>query len=228
MPTLHLRILRGGPEKGRHFETYTVTVAEEAHILDAVHLVWAAQDSTLIFRHACHHASCGLCGARVNGRERLMCITPVSEFGDGDTVTLEPLRNLPWIGDLVVEMRPMMERMAGIGFAYVRGDELTAGEGEATRFEDCIECGLCMSICPIVGSDPQYAGPAPLAMIARLLQEPRGSDQTRICAVAGDPHGAWRCHSVMECTEVCPSNVDPSRSIGWLRRYLAFGGRRKE
>ena len=119
-----------------------------------------------------------------------------------------------------------MGRMAGIEFAYVRSDELTAGEGDARRFEDCIECGLCMSICPVVGSDPHYVGPAPLAMITRLIQEPRGSNREVICAMANDPHGAWRCHSVAECSEVCPSNVDPSRSIGVLRRHLAFGARR--
>jgi succinate dehydrogenase / fumarate reductase, iron-sulfur subunit len=227
MPTLHLRILRGGPNRESHFQTYTVEVAREAHILDAVHLIWATQDSTLMFRHACHHASCGLCGARVNGRERLMCITPVSEFADGVTITLEPLRHFPWLGDLVVEMTPMMARMAGLGFAYVRGDEITTGEGDAKRFEDCIECGLCMSICPVVGTDSHYVGPAPLAMITRLLQEPRGDNRETICAMADHPHGAWRCHSVVECSEVCPSNVDPSRAIGWLRRYLAFGGRRE-
>lgn len=222
MRLLHLRILRGGPDRGRHYQAYSVTVEDEAHILDAVHQIWATQDATLLFRHACHHASCGLCGARVNGRERLMCLTPAAEFRDGATVTLEPLRNFPWVGDLVVDMRPMMQRMAGIDFAYVRDDELTDGAGEAQRFEDCIECGLCMSACPIVGSDARYAGPAPLAMLRRLLEEPRGRDLARIRAAADGPHGMWRCHSVMECNEVCPSHVEPSRAIGWLRRRLAL------
>lgn len=149
-----------------------------------------------------------------------MCITPVTEFPDGATVTLEPLRNFPWAGDLVVEMQPLMQRMGDIGFAYVRRDELVEGAGEGMRFEDCIECGLCMSACPVVGSDNTYVGPAPLAMIRRLLEEPRRRDLDKIWVLADDAHGAWRCHSVMECAEVCPSNVDASEAIGWLRRYL--------
>ena len=222
MHTLHLRILRGGPESESHYQVFTVSLSDGANLLDGVHQVWATQDSTLMFRHACHHASCGLCGARVNGRERLLCITPAAQFSDGATITLEPLRNFPWIGDLVVDVKPMMEKMAEIGFAYLREDELTDGEGAATRFEDCIECGLCMSACPLVGSDTRYAGPASLAIMMRLVEEPRGSDLSEIREIADDPHGVWRCHSVMECNEVCPSHVDPSRAIGRLRRYLAF------
>lgn len=227
MRTLNLRILRGGPGRPAAYQTYQVSVDEHLNILDAVQKVWATQDPTLLFRHACHHASCGLCGVRVNGRERLMCLTPVAEFPEGATVTLEPLRNFPWMGDLVVDVKPLMERMAAIQAPYVRRDELTAGSEEGTRFEDCIECGLCMSACPVVGSDSAYLGPSPLAMIKRLLEEPRGRDIRSLCALAGDAHGAWRCHSVMECVEVCPSNVDPSQAIGWLRRYLILRGRRQ-
>ncbi len=220
MKRLKLRIARGTPEKGLTYRTYEVEVDEKANIIDALHKVWAEQDQTILFRHACHHASCGLCGVRVNGRERLMCITPVADFADGEEVTLEPLRNFPWVGDLVVDMTPLMQRMDAIHAAYVRRDELTPGEGEGMRFEDCIECGLCMSACPIVGSDEFYQGPAPLAMMLRLLQEPRGRELATICTLANDEHGVWRCHSAMECTEVCPSWVDPSGAIGMLRRYL--------
>jgi len=224
MKTLNLRILRGAPGRETHYQTYTVTVPDEANILDAVHMVYGTQDKTLMFRHACHHASCGLCGALVNGRERLMCVVPVSEFAEGATVTVEPLRNLPWRGDLVVDVKPLMEEMAKIECAFVRKDELTTCPegGEGMRFEDCIECGLCMSACPIVGSDTRYPGPAPLAMMMRLVEDPRERDISQICAIANGPHGVWRCHSVMECTEVCPSFVDPSEKIGWLRRYLFF------
>lgn len=223
MKKLHLRIWRGAPGRPGGFGSFTVELAEDANILDGVQAVFGAQDKTLLYRHACHHASCGLCGARVNGRERLMCITPVSEFADGDTVTLEPLRNLPWVGDLVVDITKLMRAMGEISFSYVRDDELTDGQGDATRFEDCLECGLCLSACPFVGTDPMYAGPGPLAAIARLLQEPRGRDEEHLCRRAGGDHGVWRCHSVMECNEVCPSYVEPSTAIGWLRRRLLFG-----
>lgn len=222
MRTLHLKIKRGAPGREVYRQTYTVTLPEDAYLLDGVHKVYGEQDDTLMFRHGCHHASCGLCGARVNGRERLLCVTPVSEFSEGTTVRLDPLRNFPWIGDLVVDVKPMMWKMNEIEFPYVRDDELTEGAGEGMRFEDCIECGLCMSACPTVGSNPYYSGPAPLAMVRRLIEDPRGRDIPEICAPAASSNGAWRCHSVMECTEVCPSFVDPATKIGELRRFLLF------
>jgi succinate dehydrogenase / fumarate reductase iron-sulfur subunit len=222
MRTLKLRILRGSPTLGRQYQTFTVTLPDEANIIDGVEQIFGHQDHSLMFRHACHHASCGLCGARVNGRERLMCITPVSEFPDGATVTLEPLRNFPWVGDLAVDVKPLLQKMDMVGLPYSREDELADSPEPGNRFEDCIECGLCMSACPVVGSSTKYLGPAPLAGLARLIQEPREVDFSKACALGKSPHGVWRCHSAMECTEVCPSDVDPSQAIGWLRRFYTF------
>lgn len=222
MRTLYLRILRGSPTRKRYYQIFKVELHDEANIIDGVMQIFGEQDHSLIFRHACHHASCGLCGARINGRERLMCITPIAEFADGATVTLEPLRNFPWVGDLAVDVKPLLQKMDQVGLPYSRSDELTTGLEPGDRFEDCIECGLCMSACPVV-SNLKYLGPAPSAGLARVLEEPRGNDARQACEIARGPHGVWRCHSAMECSEVCPSNVDPSRAIGWLRRRFMTG-----
>lgn len=226
MPIWQLRLLRGRPGSPPRWVTYRVELPAEAYLIDAVEKIWAEQDRSLLFRHACHHASCGTCGVRVNGRERLMCITPLQEFSSDQVIRVEPLRHFPWLGDLLVDVSPMMRRMAEVGFAIIRRDELTVdrplpgGIEEGTRFEDCIECGLCLSACPVMAADEAYLGPATLAAIERMLTEPRDGDTGRLLALADDPHGAWRCHSAMECTAVCPSNVDPASAIGRLRRRL--------
>jgi succinate dehydrogenase / fumarate reductase iron-sulfur subunit len=97
------------------------------------------------------------------------------------------------------------------------------GIADYVRFEDCIECGLCLSACPVSATSDEYVGPAALAAAQRLLEEPRGTDPDRILDWADDPVGAWRCHAAFECTEACPSNVNPAARIMDLRGVLVGG-----
>jgi succinate dehydrogenase iron-sulfur subunit len=87
------------------------------------------------------------------------------------------------------------------------------------RFEDCLECGLCLSACPVAG-DPRFLGPVALAAAERVLDEPRGADPRAVLGWVDDAHGAWRCHLAFECSAVCPAGVDPGGAIIRLRRRL--------
>jgi succinate dehydrogenase / fumarate reductase iron-sulfur subunit len=212
--TLKVRIRR------RHgWQDYRVTLPASAYVLDALEEI-EKQDPSLLFRHACHHASCGSCGLRVNGRERLACVTPLAEVARrGRTLRLEPLRNFPVTGDLLVDFGPFMAGLDGVNMPLIRQSESHPASDQAyTRFENCIECGLCVSACPIAGSDPGYAGPAALAAAWRSLEEPRRSNRADLVALVDGERGVWRCHAAFECTEVCPSNVDPAGAIMSLRR----------
>jgi len=175
----------------------------------------------LLFQHACHHASCGSCGLRVNGRERLACITPIAELArSNQPVLLEPLRNFPISGDLLVDFGPFMAKLDRIDMPLARQAETPPADRLSyTRFENCIECGLCVSACPIAGSDPFYTGPAALAAVWRNIEEPRQRDIPGLLDLVDVEHGAWRCHAAFECTEVCPANVDPAGAIMSLRRW---------
>ena len=222
------------------WQEYSVPVQAGAYVLDALEAA-LQQDPTLLFRHACHHASCGSCGLRVNGRERLACITPLAEVTrPGQPVRLEPLRNFPVIGDLLVDFGPFLHRLAEVDLPPVRSAAPAAGEGQPAgaedffypesrpvagfnRLENCIECGLCLSACPVAASDPAYLGPAALASAGRLLDESRGRETQGAAALADRTHGAWRCHGAFECTQVCPAGVDPAREIMLLRRKLMRG-----
>ncbi len=227
---LTLCIYRYKPGSNPHYDNFSVEVPDEANVLDAIERAWDDKDRSLMFRHACHHASCGSCGLRVNDVEKLPCVTLVTDYPDGATLKIDPMRNFPLVTDLAVDAKPLYERTREVGTPIMRESEplrpnglleLPDGIVDFTRFESCIECGLCLSACPSMAADPFYLGPVALAMAERALAEPRGLDRQRIIDLIDDEHGLWRCHSAFECTEVCPSNVDPAGAIMRLKRIVA-------
>lgn len=207
------------------YQTFKVSVGARTTVLDALQEIRRTQDKTLMLRHSCLHASCGTCGVRVNGREGLGCVTNVMELGT-DTVVVEPLENAPVLGDLVVEMGNFYGRYSPADMPYIRHSEflekadLPEGIAQFSRFENCLECGLCVSACPVMGGDSDYLGPAALAAAWRVVEEPRSSDTQAALQWVDHEHGCWQCHVAYECTEACPSNVDPAGGIMSLRREL--------
>ena len=79
----------------------------------------------------------------------------------------------------------------------------------------------------MVATDPKYLGPAALAAAARVVQEPRGKDLPSIFQLVDNEEGCWRCHAAMECSSVCPNNVDPGGLIMYLRQDLLTGKHKK-
>ncbi len=166
---------------------------------------------------------------RVNGLEKLTCITPIREVAqDGALVRVEPMRNFPVLSDLVVDMTTFYSRMEQAGHrtvlpldeAEIELDERTkqfgAAADEYLRLADCIECGLCISACPIATTSPGYLGPA---VLAGAQQHGLKGDR-EILKLVDNEDGVWRCHSVFECTAVCPSNVEPAWRIMDLRKQV--------
>jgi succinate dehydrogenase / fumarate reductase iron-sulfur subunit len=226
----HFRVFRykRGDATSR-FEGFDVPVGPKTTVLEALRWIQLHRDHTLALRHSCFHASCGTCGLQVNGREVLGCVTGVGDLGR--IVTVEPLANIPVLTDLVVDMREFYDRFPD-EMATTRASEALpmasppVGIDTYTRYEDCIECGLCLSACPVSATSDDYVGPAALAAAQRLIEEPRGVDPSAILEWADDPVGAWRCHATFECTEACPSNVRPAERIMALRGTLIGGGQR--
>ena len=198
---------RPGESIRSDWQEFQVSIPEEAYALDALEAAWR-QDSSLMFRHACHHASCGSCGMRIQGREALACITPAFDVIRRGVIRLEPLRNFPIIGDLVVDMSLLAQKLERVG-AHVIADDKAVG-----RFESCIECGLCISACPVAATSSQYLGPAVLAAAKRNIGDPD------VRSLVEGQNGVWRCHSAFECTEVCPAGVEPATAIMSLRKDL--------
>jgi succinate dehydrogenase/fumarate reductase iron-sulfur protein len=228
--TITLQVARCQPGAAPRTQSYKIEVDPDENVLDAVERTWAFQDRSLVFRHACHHSTCGACGMRVNGVEKLTCITPIrSVTADGGTLRLEPLRNFPIAADLAVDMTPFYRALeeagqmpvvpvAGSALPYENEQALFAQDGlPHERLADCIECGMCVSACPVALTTSTYAGPAALA--AAQVAFAVGGDPARL-DWADSADGAWRCHSGFECSAVCPSNVDPAWRIMDLRRRI--------
>ena len=207
------------------YDTFTVPVDEDTTVLVALQDVRRDLDPSLTLRHSCHHASCGTCGMKINGREQLACVVRVLDL-DARTVVVEPLDNAPVVSDLVVDMDPFYAQYGTVERPLLRHSEFLPeaktpdGIEMYRRYENCIECGACVSACPISGSDPSYRGPAALAAARRLVDEPRGRDSQLALDWVDDERGCWRCHVAMECTEACPSDVDPAGKIMALRCEL--------
>lgn len=204
------------------FDHFTLDINPDEYVLDGVEKIWAFHDRSLVFSHACHHSTCGACGMLVNGVEKLTCITPIrSVTRNGGSIRVEPMRNFPVISDLSVDMSVFYQRMESVGQLPVvpLGYETIKGkfdpDDDLLRLSDCIECGLCISACPIALTTPGYLGPAVLAGAQQS-----GDLNPCTLELVDSENGAWRCHSAYECTEVCPSHVDPAWRIMELRKQL--------
>jgi succinate dehydrogenase / fumarate reductase iron-sulfur subunit len=143
---------------------------------------------------------------------------------DGGSIRLEPLRNFPVVADLVVDMESFFQQMQMVGMPIVGPtDPFPRQEAEDyNAFENCIECGMCLSACPVAATDGAYLGPAALAAAQRVIATGDGRLSPEVLAALDGDHGVWRCHSAFECTAVCPSNVDPAGKIMALRRHMTW------
>jgi len=211
---------RKAGDTASRYDEFEVAVGPNTTVLDGLVEIRRDKDPSLTLRHSCFHASCGTCGMRVNGQEGLACVTKVGEAAE---VTVEPMANLPIVSDLVVAMEPFYECLDPVDRPLIRNSEtvpseLPDGIDAYTRYEDCIECGICLSACPIAGSDPLYVGPAAIAAAWRVVEEPRGLAAGPVVRLMDDEQAVWRCHVAWECSEACPSGVDPAGAIARMRR----------
>jgi succinate dehydrogenase / fumarate reductase iron-sulfur subunit len=205
--------LRRQRDTGQSYtERFTLEVDPDEYVLDGIERIWAFHDRSLVFRHACHHSTCGACGMRVNGIEKLTCITRIRDVThDGGVVVVEPLRNFPIVGDLAVDMSQLYTAMEQVDAQSVALD----ADSSLQRLSDCIECGLCISACPVMATALHYVGPAPLAAVQK-----QGLAAGQVSERIDSADGLWRCHNSFECSAVCPSGVDPAQQIMGLRRRV--------
>ncbi|NQU59615.1 MAG: succinate dehydrogenase/fumarate reductase iron-sulfur subunit [Rhodospirillales bacterium] len=226
---LEVQVWRGD-EMGKH-ASYQVPRAENQTVLDVVTYIQRKIDPTLTYRFSCRVGMCGSCAMTVNGVPRWTCRTHVSRVADEGRLRIEPLRNLPIVKDLSVEMTPFFEKQKRVGVAFQPSANRKTDfavinpQSQKRRAADaaieCIGCAVCFASCDVVTWNPEYAGPAALNRVWTLINDVRDSGGTeRLAAIAGDA-GCHACHSHQSCTERCPKHLAPTASIAGLKRACA-------
>jgi succinate dehydrogenase iron-sulfur subunit len=204
-----------------HTQSYDIPVRDDWKVLDALNYIKDEVDPTLSHRWSCRMAVCGSCGMQVNGEPRLTCKTALREYGS--TVEVAPLANFPVVRDLVVELEGFMERLQAVKPWIIRAKEEAAQVGAFKQTPDelaafkqfsmCINCMLCYAACPVVANEPDFLGPAALALGHRYNQDSRDQGASERHEVFREDGGVFSCSYANECSEVCPKHVDPSAAI---------------
>ncbi|MDP6875814.1 MAG: 2Fe-2S iron-sulfur cluster-binding protein [Alphaproteobacteria bacterium] len=227
---LTVRVWRGG-ESGA-FETFKVPRQENQTVLDVVTHIQRRLDPSLTYRFACRVGVCGSCAMTVNGRGRWTCRSNISAVAPDGKLELAPLRNLPIVKDLMVDMAVFFDKLAAAGgrfeaadpnaddFATVEPDSKARRMVEAAI--ECIGCGVCYAACDLVASNPDYLGPAALNRAWTLCNDVRDGHGPQILRLVANGAGCLACHSQQSCQEYCPKHLSPTRSIAGLKKAAAL------
>jgi fumarate reductase iron-sulfur subunit len=166
-------------------------------------------------------AVCGSCGMNVDGEPKLTCKTSLAEYGD--TVEVAPLANFPVIRDLVIEMDGFMEKFKAVKPWVIVAKEKAAEEGTYRQspeqlaafkqFSMCINCMLCYAACPVVSKEPDFLGPAAIALGHRYNLDSRDEGAAERNEIFRGEGTVFMCSYANECSEVCPKNVDPAAAV---------------
>ena len=227
--SLQVAVWRGG-EQG-DFHDYEVPARDNQTVLDVVTWIQRRLDPSLSYRFACRVGMCGSCAMTVNGVPRWTCRTHVTRVAVDGCLRLGPLRGMPVVKDLAVDMADFFARLARARGRFrgsaTREDEpaVVKPDSPARREVDagieCIGCGICQAACDVARWRPDYLGPAALNRAWTLHRDVRDSDGlARLRAVAGDA-GCHACHSQQGCTEHCPKHLNPTAGIAGLKRAIA-------
>jgi succinate dehydrogenase / fumarate reductase iron-sulfur subunit len=229
----HVRRFEPGRDAHPRWEQHRIEVTSGMTVLDGLWKVKELHAPGLAWRSSCRMGICGSCGMLINGRPRLACNTQIGEL-ESDTVAVGPLPNFDIIKDLVPDLHPMFGTHRELMPYLIRADQQEqddpTGEYWQTphelerylQFSYCIKCGCCMAACPTVATDPEYAGPMPLAQAHRYNVDTRDGGFAQRSAVLSGGRGPWRCHFAGECSQVCPKGVDPAKAIQLMKQDLVF------
>lgn len=233
---LKVQIYRYHPEAQHKPYMQSYTVADDFRprmVLDVLEHLHET-DQSLAFRRSCREGVCGSDGMNINGKNRLSCITPVSEvLGNGDELIIRPLPGMPVIRDLVVDQSLFFQQYHSIKPWLINHDPATTTEHLQSPQEralldglyECILCGCCSSQCPSWWWNPdKYVGPAGLLQAWRFIVDSRDHATEERLERLEDPFSLFRCRTIGNCTWVCPKGLNPMAAIGKIRLALLQKG----
>jgi succinate dehydrogenase / fumarate reductase, iron-sulfur subunit len=195
-------------------------------LLDAL-LLLKQQDDSLSFRRSCREGVCGSDGMNINGRNGLACILPLHELKQ--PITLRPLPGLPVIRDLIVDLTQFYNQYRTVKPWLINKEpepeiERLQSPEERARLDglyECVLCACCTTACPSFWWNPdRFLGPAALLQASRFLNDSRDQAMGERLDELDDPYRLFRCHTIMNCTDVCPKGLNPAKAIGHIRQLL--------
>jgi succinate dehydrogenase / fumarate reductase, iron-sulfur subunit len=220
---VELRVRRFNPEQDEapHWETYHIDAEPTDRVLDLLHQVKWYQDGTLTFRRSCAHGVCGSDAMVINGRNRLACESLVQDLGS--TITVEALKAVPLVKDLLVDMDGFMDKYKQVMPFLVNdeplpedGKERRQSQAERERYDDttkCILCAACTTACPVFWTNPAYVGPAAIVNAHRFIMDSRDQAHEERLEIMADADGVWRCRTIFNCVEACPRGINVTGAI---------------
>ncbi|MBM3450767.1 MAG: succinate dehydrogenase iron-sulfur subunit [Armatimonadetes bacterium] len=232
MPTAKIRVKRFNPEKDRkpYWADYEVPYEPFDRVLDALHYIKWNVDGTLAVRRSCAHGICGSDALLINGVNRLACKILVKDIGT--TISVEPLRGLPVIKDLVVNMEPFFDKYKQVKPWLINDDptpekERPQSPEQRELFDDgtkCILCAACTTSCPVYWTTGEYIGPAAIVNAHRFIFDSRDQGGQERLAILAEKSGAFRCRTVFNCTDACPQGIEVTKRVQEVKRAITVGG----
>jgi succinate dehydrogenase / fumarate reductase iron-sulfur subunit len=205
-------------------QDYDVALKPTVHmLLDAI-LQIKEEDDSLTIRKSCREGVCGSDAININGRNGLACITPIK--GLKEPVILCPLPSFPVIRDLIVDMTQFYNQYYSIKPYLINYDippekerlQIPLERDQLDGLYECILCACCSSQCPSYwGNADKFVGPDGLLQAFRFISDSRDQATEERLDDLNDAYRLFRCRTIMNCTEVCPKGLEPSRAIEEIR-----------
>ncbi|MER5375712.1 succinate dehydrogenase iron-sulfur subunit [Streptomyces sp. NPDC002132] len=229
--TVTFRIRRFNPEVSAEatWEDFQLEIDPKERVLDGLHKIKWDVDGTLTFRRSCAHGICGSDAMRINGKNRLACKTLIKDINPEKPITVEPIKGLTVLKDLVVDMEPFFQAYRDVMPFLITKDtneptrERLQTAEDRERFDDttkCILCAACTSSCPVFWNDGQYFGPAAIVNAHRFIFDSRDEAGEQRLEILNDRDGVWRCRTTFNCTDACPRGIEVTKAIQEVKRAL--------
>jgi succinate dehydrogenase / fumarate reductase, iron-sulfur subunit len=229
--TVTFRVRRFNPEVSAEstWEDFQLEIDPKERVLDGLHKIKWDVDGTLTFRRSCAHGICGSDAMRINGKNRLACKTLIKDINPEKPITVEPIKGLTVLKDLVVDMEPFFQAYRDVMPFLVTKDtneptrERLQSAEDRERFDDttkCILCAACTSSCPVFWNDGQYFGPAAIVNAHRFIFDSRDEAAEQRLEILNDRDGVWRCRTTFNCTDACPRGIEVTKAIQEVKRAL--------
>lgn len=227
---IHVLIYRYNPETDAkpYYKDYEVELEEgDKKLLTLLTRIKDQYDDSLSFRRSCREGVCGSDAININGRNGLACLTDISALGS--KIVLRPIPGLPVIRDLVVDMTQFFNQYNNVKPYVV--DERPMPERERLQTPqdrdelngviECILCACCSTSCPSFWWNPdKFLGPAALLHAYRFIADTRDQMASERLDDLNDPYKLFRCHSIMNCADVCPKHLNPTNAIGKIKQIM--------